>query len=266
VESFPNISADATAANYCVKVLNDPDSGSALVTATTGPVDKTARPVQTGTVGTKLDTDANGKILTTIDPSKVYDIRIGADLPTVLNNAPVNVTVFQAKDPVPTSITGLARLIERKFNAEIAKLAPGAAVRCAPNATGDGLRIFADFDPAIVAGGKFDASIGFDDGKTNSLLGLLKLPKGGDPGINVGHYSLGGRKAFAQNLKTAGVSGTDGVKLPGTEAAGGAPSCWSIHLPRSPMLTRRPTGKLTSWRPMTVMLRPIFHDCAYLTR
>ena len=205
-EVFNGLSADSSSANYCVKVLNDPDNGSALVTATAGPADATARPAETGTVG--------GTIAPLVlDPTKAYKIKVSANVPASLTT-PIDVTIVDVGDAVPTSILGLARMVERKLNTAIQAVQPGAAVRCVVNANGDGLRLYADFDPALVAGAGFDAVLAFAAGSSNSLLAKLALNAAGN---NVGHYWLGaGGQVAAQNQATAGVAGADGTQLPQT--------------------------------------------------
>jgi hypothetical protein len=205
-EVFNGLSADSSSANYCVKVLNDPDNGSSLVTATAGPADATARPAETGTVG--------GTIAPLVlDPTKAYKIKVSASAPASLTTQ-VDVTIVDVGDAVPTSILGLARMVERKVNAAIQVVEPGAAVRCVVNADGDGLRLYADFDPVQVASAGFDAVLGFGAGSSNSLLAKLGLTNADN---NVGHYWLGGGgQSAAQNQATAGIAGVDGTQLPQT--------------------------------------------------
>ncbi|OYU98351.1 MAG: phage tail protein, partial [Burkholderiales bacterium PBB5] len=95
-ELFSNLSADAADARYCVKVLNDPDNGSTLVSAAVGPADKGARPAETGTVGGAIDLGA-------LDNLKDYSIKVAADLPTGLRTA-VEVRLLGAGAPLPRSV------------------------------------------------------------------------------------------------------------------------------------------------------------------
>jgi Bacteriophage tail sheath protein len=218
-ESFLDISADPTSASYCVKVLNDPDSGSSLVIATTPPAAGNPRPAETGSVGGAIDLVHNP-----IDPTKAYKIGVSLDVPATLAG-PIPVTILNVGDPIPTSTLGFARLVERQINVALGSTVPGAAVRCVPNAAGTGLRVYADCDPTVVSGGSFDASVTFSAGAPNDLLPNLNLPAAANPEINVGHYVLGaGRQALAQNQLAVPQAGVDGVKLPATADLVGDPA------------------------------------------
>jgi phage tail sheath protein FI len=228
-ESFPNISADSTSASYCVKVINDPDSGSALVIATTPPAAANARPCETGSVGAAIalpagfNTQANG-----------WTLGVSLDLPAALTPV-TNVQILAINDAVPSSTLGWARLVERKINSAISATVAGAAVRCLPNAAGTGLRVYADCDPTVVSGGVFDAAVTFSAGSpaATSLFGILGLPGAGgggaaNPEINVGHYVLGvGRRALAENQGGAPQLGVDGSQLPATADLIGDPALYT---------------------------------------
>jgi hypothetical protein len=200
VEEFDNVTMDSTKPNYVVAAVNDPDSGSDLVTVSV-PDATAARPAQTGTVG--------GDITKTLLNDKDYSIKISSDVPAG-KIAAVSVTVINKDETLPTSVLGLCRLIERKINLALKAVpgVPGAAVRCVPSSTGKGVRVIADFAAGLNA---FDANLTFAAGTPAAFVADLKL----DTGIaNVGRYWLGqGRDAFAQLNK---VEGKDGIVLPKT--------------------------------------------------
>jgi phage tail sheath protein FI len=211
-ELFADISADSSATNYCVKVLNDSDNGSTLVRvanpSTDGPKNG-ARPAETGTAGAKMD-------LVLGTPSAAdYTIKIGADGASALASKPISVTVISTGDQIPATVLGLARQVERKINAELQKVLPGTAIRCVPNSSGNGLRLYADFDPEAVSGEQFDAILSLTDVSANTPLQALGLK---DAAANVGHFWLGkGRQVAAQNHAAAARVGVDGSVLPKSE-------------------------------------------------
>jgi len=208
-ELFSNLSADSASANYCVKVLNDPDNGSSMVQAVVGPDDVNSRPAQTGTAGAKIT------LPLTLDASKDFAVKVMVKLLPSLKDG-VDAVIVAAGETAPTSMLGLARLVERKINAALQTVEPGAAMRCVVNANGDGLRLYADFDPTQVPGAGFDAVLDFAAPTSGSSL-LSKLGLSGAD-CNVGHFWLGmGKKSAAQSQAAAAVAGVDGVKLPQTD-------------------------------------------------
>src|SRR5262245_30054411 len=146
-EVFSDLSADPASPRFSVKMLNDVDTGSELVTA----IDRTSltgvRPAQTGTVGATIDLAD----IAALDITKAYSVGVSASTPPSLATTR-NVVVISAGEPRPTSVLGLARLLERKLNAELQKVEPGAIVRATTNAAGDGVRVWAVFDPELVSG------------------------------------------------------------------------------------------------------------------
>jgi len=219
VENFSNVTTDATKNNYVVSVVNDEDNGSQMIKVEV-PNPSAGRPVQTGTVGGEID-------LTTIQNDKDYQIKISSDLPatgTTINN--VNLVVIANGEAIPGSILGLCRLLERKINRALQDK-PGASVRCVPGASGKGIRVFADFDQALLPNTR-DAALTFSSGDANSILSALKLGVGGPGGnvsVNVSHYILGkGRTALAQ---AGAVAGVDGTVLPKTQELIGSPSAFT---------------------------------------
>lgn len=208
IERFINVSMSATISRNVKAVVNDPATGSKLVTvAIADPA--ASRPVHTGAVGGDVD-------LTALLNNNDYSIRITADVPAG-SIAAVQVPVFDAGQTLPQSILGLSRLVERRINEVIGPLVPGAAVRCVSSASGAGLRVYPDFDPAIL-GDALDARLSFSAGVPNSALAQIGLSTGSR---NVGHYRLGlGRDTEAQTSPVPAVAGTglpDTAGLVGSE-------------------------------------------------
>ena len=200
VEEFPGVTMDATKPNYIVAVLNDPDSGSKLVSVAVP--DATAKvPLQTGVVGGDIT-------LGDLKNDKDYQLKISADLPAgVIAN--LNVVIIATGEPLPTSVLGLSRLVERKLTAAVRALVPGASIRSVPNANGKGLRLWAEFPLSL---GALDSKLTFSAGAANSILATLKLSS--PASSNVSRYVLGKGRATAAQFDPA--LGKDGVQLPGT--------------------------------------------------
>lgn len=201
-ERFTDVTMDATQRNYVVAVVNDDSRGSAMVRMEI-PDATAGRPAETGTVGGDIDPE---NLLNDQD----YKIRISSDVPAgVITN--VDVAVIGVGEPVPTSVLGVCRLLERKINLALATVTNGAAVRCVPTSSGQGVRVLPDFSLELL-GNAIDASLSFSAGSP-SALAMVGLTSGAST-INVGHYRLGqGRVTLGQSDPTEGV---DGVNLPAT--------------------------------------------------
>ncbi|HVR37348.1 MAG TPA: phage tail sheath C-terminal domain-containing protein [Methylomirabilota bacterium] len=214
VERFDNVTLDNTKGNFVATVVNDEDSGSELVSVQVP--DLTAgRPMQTGTVGGDIT-------MADLKNDKDYSIRISADVPAgdITN---VTIPFISQNEPIPGSILGVCRLLERKANLALGAVVPGASVRCVPNHTGQGVRLMASFDPERLPD-SLDAQLTVAAGTpaANSALAVLKLSGAGTT-VNVGHYRVGlGRAVAAQTAPTAGADGTQlphTADLIGSEAA-----------------------------------------------
>jgi hypothetical protein len=204
-ERFAGLTVDPASASYAEAVVNDPDSGSKLVSVTV-PGTATARPMDAGTTGADI-------VLTDLANDKPYSIKVSSDVPAGVFTD-VNVTVIEKDEPLPGSVAGLCALVERKLNLALSAVRAGARVRCVPSGSGNGLRIVSDFDPELLPDA-IDASLSFAAGTPNSALAMLKLD-GTNVAVNVGRYLLGqGRTALAQ-VKPTGGEGADGTTLPGT--------------------------------------------------
>jgi hypothetical protein len=203
VERFADVTLDNSKTNYVVAVVNDPGKGSSLVRADA--VDTAAgRAAQTGTVGGDIT-------MSDIKNDKDYTLKISLDVPSGAV-AGAEVTIVAVGESVPTSILGLGQLIERKLNLAIAALADGIRVRCVPSASGNGLRLWADVDPAVQPGA-VDAIITLAAGTTNDIGATLKLIANTTP-KNVARYRLGLGRAVAGQVDP--VAGVDGTQLPKT--------------------------------------------------
>jgi phage tail sheath protein FI len=199
-ESFGPLTMDSAKTNYVVKVVNDPDNGSQMVSVAV-PDATAGRPYQTGVVGGDIT-------LSDIKNDKDYSLKFTFDVPTGITT--VQVTFIGASDTVPTSVAGICRLLERKANAVLSQTVQGAAIQCVPSASGKGVRILANNSPTLL-GSAQDAKITLADGSPNTALTMLKLSA---PTTNVAHYLLGnGRTLLAQSGATVGA---DGTQLPKT--------------------------------------------------
>lgn len=204
-ERFPGLTVDPASGNFAEAVVNDPDSGSRLVSVTV-PVTATARPMDAGTTGGDL-------VITELANDKPYSIKVSSDVPTGVFTD-VNVTVIDQNEPLPSSVAGVCALVERRLNLALSAVRAGARVRCVPSGSGNRLRIISDFDPELLPDA-IDASLSFAAGAPNSALAMLKLDAT-NVAANVGRYLLGaGRSVLAQS-KPAGGDGADGTTLPGT--------------------------------------------------
>jgi phage tail sheath protein FI len=196
------VSQESTASNYVLAVVNDPARGSRLVSAAV-PDATAARPAQTGTSGSDIPVAAGGGF----DLAVPLTLNVSASKPAgVIADVPV--TVLTADDALPTSVLGLARLLERRINEQLALLRKGAAVRCEPNETGIGLRVWAEFDQALLPG-TLDAVVTFKNS------GNLRL-NATAADANVAFYVLG--QGEIVGAQVAPTPGTDGLGLPDATA------------------------------------------------
>ncbi len=203
-ESFPNLSISAASPNFVPVVVNDPASGSDMVTATVPETNPGGRPIQTGIVGG--DFTLTGGEITTIPNSADQDITISATRPSgAIVDVPVR--LVDQDEVVPTSVIGVARMLERKISNALGAALPGAGVTVTPSHTGLGLRIVADFDISRIPDG-VDTLLSMTD-VTAGALAAFHLDA---PTSNVAYYWLGqGTTEAAQSGATAGA---DGVQLP----------------------------------------------------
>ena len=217
VERFTGVTVDPASNAFVKTVVNDPDSGSRLIQVEV-PAGAVARPMDAGTVGGDLT-------LADLKNDKAYTVKVSSDLPAG-KITDVTVQVVDKGEPLPGSVAGVCALVERKVNAAIAAVQPGARVRCVPSASGKGLRIVADFQPSALPDA-LDAVLTFAAGAPDSALDILKLAAE-TSAVNVGRYVLGkGRIAKAQAAATAG---DDGTQLPGTNDLIGSPAAFTgIH-------------------------------------
>src|SRR5262249_21797003 len=157
VEYFAKVTMDPAKSTYVEAIVNDVDNGSQMVSVKVA--DATAgRPMATGSSGGDIT-------LADVKNDNDYTLKVTSDVPA---NAIKDVTVtFIAKDEEkPTSVVGICRLLERKANAALAKVLPGAAIRCVPSASGKGIRLYADFSPELLPDA-LDAEITLGAGTPN---------------------------------------------------------------------------------------------------
>ncbi len=207
VEEFPEVTMDSTKSSYVVGVVNDLDSGSGILSVKVD-VAAAKAPAETGVVGGDLAFASNK--FTDLKNDKSYSIKVTSDLPAGAISA-LDVVIIAQGEAIPNSISSLARLVERKLTTAVKDVLPGATIRCVPSASGKGLRLFADFTPAL---GALDAALTFAAGvTTNSCLAALKLSS---VDTNVSRYLLGKGRAVAGLAQKSAVLGVDGVALPVT--------------------------------------------------
>ncbi len=202
-ESYDNVTMDRAKSNFVEAVVNDPDNGSKLVKVSA--IGATPnRPAQSGTTGADLVFNADGTI--TISNTKDLSLLISSDVPSSPAIANVSVQFVSQGNPVPVSLMGVCRLLERKVNAAIQAIIPTANVSCVPSASGKGIRVVANIPKAS------DAVITFTANPTaaKDADAILKLSGAGN--ANVAHYWLGTNRTA--KAVSANVPGTDGTSLP----------------------------------------------------
>jgi len=200
------VSQDSAENNYVLAVVNDPARGSKLVRASV-PDNAAARPAQTGTIGGAIPRNAD----LTLNIGVPLTLKVSATKPAGVF-ADFAVPVFSATDVVPSSVLGVARVLERKMNEALGAVLRGAAVRCEPSHTGDGLRVWAAFDQQLLPGTD-DAVLTFKDS------GNLRLNAAGVT-ANVGCYVLG--TGVTEAAQTNAIAGTNGTGLPSVAALTGS--------------------------------------------
>ena len=216
VETF-KVTMDKTKSNFVEAVVNDDATGSKLVSVKAIGVTPN-RPAQTGTVGGDIALDSEGKP-TGISNTKNLSIKITSDQPTIAPTITSVPVPFLAKnDPVPTSVLGVCRLLERKINGAIQAAIPTASVRCVPSDSGKGIRVVANIPNATDAVVTFAAGtpVNANNGDADAAL---KLSTGA---ANASHYWLG----TTRNIKavSAHAQGGDGTTLPTSTQLIGEPS------------------------------------------
>jgi phage tail sheath protein FI len=231
-ESFHNLSGDPESARYCAKVLNDLVQGSRLVVAV-GPLAPGNRPAETGLVGLNMPLLGTG--VATSDGQLQISVLVGGP---ATRNWSIPVDVYRKDDVLPATAEGWARLLEGMIAAAFKTrndVPAGVNVCVVPNSSGDGMRVFADLDPQVVAQGAFDALVQLSAGPpATDALAPLGFDAAAPP--NVGHYLLGSTvSAGAQNAEPDGVTrpqarGADGSTLPLTaDLIGDSESSTGIH-------------------------------------
>ena len=203
-ETFGPVTMDNKKANYIEAVVNDEDNGSRIVSVK---VLGSNRPAQSGTVGGDLALDSTGKP-TGIINAKNLAIKISSDLPIVPAISGVSVQFLAKDEPIPTSVLGVCRLLERKINTAIQAIIPEAKVSCIPatTATGIAVRVIASIPNASDAVLTF--AKGVVDVNTDDADSVLKLSTATN---NIAHYWFNtsrGLPLFAEGARSTAVDGT----------------------------------------------------------
>jgi phage tail sheath protein FI len=186
IEKFSNVTVNTQKKNYFVAVVNDPDTGSELISAsaTGGP---STPPPSTGVIGTNALTAVAAQLGTSTKANADYSLTITTTAPSTPPAALSQpIKIFANGAPVPQSVTGLAAQVQQVVNTALGVVWPGAYVQC--TAYGNALRINAYLP------GYIDAVLAFG-GNAATLLGL-----GAGASANDAHYAL--------------ASGSDGTGLP----------------------------------------------------
>jgi uncharacterized protein len=241
-ERFPNVTNDSSRPNVVTAVVNDPASGSKLVSVGL-PAGNTTRPAATGTLGGAVDPGALGLA------GRAVQVRIElSDTETVTVETGELLATGEAE---PASLTGLCALLERRINAGVPATRPGVRVRCTP--AGASIRVQASIDVGRDA--RVDAPVRLAaPASGTSGLGTLQFHAAGLRSTNVSHYLLGlGRTVDAQAAATAG---SDGTALPGAADLVGSPAAFTgmhalervdlFNLLSLPDLTRSQPGAPTT--------------------
>jgi len=204
IESFPGVTIDSTGRNFVATAVNDDTTGSKLVRVSVPP-GTTTRPAESGTVGGDIN-------LASLGNANNFTLNVSGSLSATGAFGPVLVPFINAGETIPASIIDVCRLLERRANAALQKLAPNARItlRCTPSSSGIGIRVRA-FVPADVAGQALDTEITFTAGAPHNVAATLQLTSAT---VNVAHYVLAGATAAgSQVILTAANAG---VGLPQT--------------------------------------------------
>lgn len=213
-ETFPGVTLDATKANSVVKVVNHPDSGSRLVSASVP--DATAkRPTLTGTTG--LDIALAG-----LDPVKAYALKatVNAETPDVATDLP-QVEVLAVNEPRPKTVEGFCLLLEGKVNPLLDQVFRGATLACRPTPNGKGIRARVLF-PADRYPKRTDALVTFaapGAGPENAAAALGLTGAGVKENVTLYRLGLGRAKGSQKGAVLGDDKGLPGTaELIGSEA------------------------------------------------
>ncbi len=222
VETFRGVSIDKEEGNYVKLVVNDPDTGSRLVSVDVQGATPN-RPVQTGTVGGDIDTSAPPFNIASGISDKNYNIKLNIDFPSSSLSAinDLKVVVIKKGDPLPKSIISLCKAFSSAASEALAQTHTGARIQCVPSYNGKGLRFYAEFDQ-LEHPNTYDATVtpaaGDSAGDDSSVLQALELDNATLTsdlsllGVNVSHYALG---ATGSDRGQVDVQvGTEGSGLP----------------------------------------------------
>jgi hypothetical protein len=175
------------------------------------------RPARSGTVGADLT------IKDLVDLKSSCSIKVSCDRPFISAQTSliekIEVNILDGIEPVPTNVSALCRMLERKLTAGVQKQVPSASARfsCFPASTstsGTAIKVIASIP------GWPDTVVTFDPGEVSlsnkDADSALKLSKGKKATENVSHYWLGTLRT--ENVEKEKVEsskrGIDGTKLP----------------------------------------------------
>ena len=217
-ERFPGVTLNAARRRYVQGVVNDPDTGSQLVTISkVDPKDPQVPMRVSGVLGKDAVTnnilkDLTGKVA---GGTATADNSFLLKLPVVKPDG-VTVKVFAKGDSVPGTLSGIALKLQQAINAVLAVQVPGASVVCSvsPTSTGEAFRINA-MVPSLPG-----IKISFEESPTTgTFAGTLGLNPSDE--TSPAHYPLG--VAETDGGSAGGIASVPSG-LPGTSELVGDPA------------------------------------------
>jgi phage tail sheath protein FI len=210
-ETFSNVSAASASPRFVKAVVNDPDTGSALVAVADLAAAANGPPAVTGAVSGAFDPTAAPAAPFTDKKDVGLSVKLDAD-------AAIDVLLVGASDPSPASYAQIFRILETKLTRALQANYPGAQVfasvaRAKPDAAKpNALRV------VVQAPGHYDAVVTFDKHSNAAVEDAgtaLKLTAGsGLTEANVGAYWFGG--TGPKGAQASVTKGDDGSGLPGS--------------------------------------------------
>ena len=227
VEVFDDVTMNPNQSNFVEAVVNDPDSGSSLVTVKAS---GTAPPAQSGTVGGALNLS---NFIRTSTSRPAYAFNLSSDVPLVGGSPAINgvtIVLLNTTDTPPTSAAGLCQLLQSKINMALQPLVSGAVVSCTPYTDASKvthIRVKAQIPGAYDACLTFAAPPATVGGvAVTSADGALNLTSAAGGVANVSHYWPNSQRAAGGGSKDVAAQqgatrGTVGNGLPtGVELIG----------------------------------------------
>ncbi|MFC5742704.1 phage tail sheath family protein [Dyella tabacisoli] len=216
-EVFSNVTMKTTSANYVMAVVNDPDTGSAMVQVLPLVPGSLAQPARTGLISGSMSVAEQTAALTALQGAGAAGLTIKIDTDTA-----VAVTLYNATDPRPASLTEVYRMLSVKCARALQAGYPGAQVNVIPVQSSltathiDALSVVAQIP------GKTDCTVSFGSPASGiNVCTTLKLDTASLTSDNVAAYWMGGTSKVAPPYNITVTAASDGTALPtGTELIG----------------------------------------------